>query len=318
MIASQFTEKLNRIHPLDKLPWCENFPCPIDLESVNTRLAELGGTDARGYPLFRAVWGQSSEQMEWCMGEMRAKYLFAAIEIPVDYEYFDMETGVTERRHWSKAKINPYKNKKMFSWKLFDIGVGRIFFEKLVDPSEYSDWDKFRYHEEPHPISGEMIAVDAIGPKPDVLYWPLFPIASHARCGCNGSGSVPIARGGFMQCYGLFREPIDADFARVRKILHDRNAQKRLTPSEQREADVKASMEKNIAIYDRIKARRKEQYLNYLMPMHHRFDPGATETGNQHGRYIFTRGSSKSGLLKEEIAQIHAGNAKISLPGEQS
>lgn len=312
---------VNFVQSLNSPPWIENHSCPVDLAPVQERLNQLAGFTVDGQPRIRAEWGQT--EMTWEYGEWGAKYLFCRTPIPVHYSFFDFDLGQQITKPWNEAPFTPASAPEMFTWDNYDVGIPRIWFAKVVERREYAfDWENYRWYSEREerfvagPSELDHSIVDLLGPLPDKLYFPLFMIASHAKCGCNGTGAIQRFRGGVSPCYGEFRAPADADYKRVRQALQAQQAaqkvehRKGVYPQWFREQLNEQALNRNVEFYQQQRERMKERNKDFLKTHISQF-VDTTVTEKQWGRYAFLGGHSKSGLPGSQPAPAPTAAAVV-------
>lgn len=303
------TTEVEFVQSLNAPPWVINHPCPADLAPVQERLNQLAGFTVDGHPKVRAEWGQ--EEMIWEYGEPVAKYLFCRVPIPREYSYYDFDLGQQIVQPWQEAPFSPLTAPEFFTWENYDVGIPRIWFSKVVERSEYAfDWDRYRWYsaETEQFVTGpselDESIVDLLGPLPDKLYFPLFMIASHAKCGCNGTGAIEKVHGGVTPCYGEFRLPVDFDYKRLRKSLAAQQQAKRVDadkgkyPQWFQEQLTLDSLNQNLAHYEQQRVRMRERNADHIKTHIAQF-VDTTLTEKQWGRYAFMGGHSKSGLPQQ-------------------
>jgi len=297
-------------HPLDKLPWTENQPCPAPdaIRQFQQRLTEAVGL-SEGHPLVRVVWG--GQEMEFGCEEMRAKYLFSSAELPIAFKYADLaQAGKAVLVPSTQAPdgITPADSPELFVWERFDIGVQRFVLEVHVPRAVVApDWEFQRYMWDAdlraetdrwtartgreRTTEEEQGRVDVLGPCPDPFYQALFTVAEHRNC-CNGRGSTKDGR----ICFGLFRMPNDSDIARVQGMLRGRERAKQARRAD--EPITKAELvtaaknhaQKAIEQDRRRSARIQERVADWMKVHGHRLTEGDPSVLSQ-GKYHFLTGS---------------------------
>lgn len=266
-----------------------NCPSPVNLEDFQSSLTKIAGLDVSGRSNLRIEWGQDPSIRMIVSGSWRMKYPF----------WRDLV------RH---ERVNPANGLTEFYEELIEIGTPRFFVSELHSNAELNRddrWEKARW------FWDGLQRIDILGPVPeDGFYSTIFCIAYHDELCCRGNGSI---RGEV--CLGAYREPNESDLERVRKMKwrRDRASNDEISPSDsliqKRTEDVTAARD------EKWRSGIRGVIDDWFKTHSHAFttlDPAV----QQHGKYQFLGGTSKSGLTEEARKNIlrnkHASNGSVS------
>jgi hypothetical protein len=266
---------MHRSHPFfdNEALWAkENVPPPADLTFFQKRLDRLAGKTPDGLSKIRVVWGQDFETTK----------ILACGEWRMRYAAWRWQDGASLR----------------------EVGRPRFVVEQLHTRDELcrkDAWEDARYS------WADGVRVDVLGPVPERGYYSeLFTVAFHDSFCCDGREAV-----GGEPCLGGYREPNDADFERVARMIRRRDdaARSEALPTAEkvyRDADYAR---------ERAEERRRERIrerINDFVKTHSHTWVSHSDKLARHGRFQFVRGTSKSGLTEAERLKVLSGGSLTS------
>jgi hypothetical protein len=274
----------HRSHPVfdveSEIVKAGNQPSPVDLAPFQKELNRIAGLDVSGRPNLRVVWGQDASNRMIVCGSWRMRHPFWRNVV----------------RH---ERVNPVSGLVEFWDEMVEIGVPRFFVEELHTNAELKRgdrWEKARF------VWNGLECLDVLGPVPEEgFYTDVFLIAYHDELCCGGSGSV---RGDL--CLGAYRAPGEEDLERVRRMKwrRDHASADEIAPSDtlvqKRAEDASAARD------EKWRSGIRQVIDDWFRTHSHAFatlDPAV----QQHGKFKFLGGTSKSGLTEEERNKILRG-----------